>query len=78
MATTVSKEDAHIKGQQAGRRLSGNQQRELTRLQTEHPERVEAAEEEMKKAEQRRDEGVRRTAGSQHTPRGQRKGSKRN
>ena len=76
MAASISKQDAHIKGQQAGRRLSGNQQRELTRLQAEHPERVEAAEEEMKKMEQRRDEGVGRAAGSQHTPRGQRKGSK--
>ena len=66
MATKISKEDAHIKGQQAGRRLSGNQQRELTRLQREHPERVEAAEEQMKAEEKRRDEPSRRTAGHQH------------
>ena len=56
MATSKSKSDnEHIKAQQAGRRLSGNQQRELTQEQTAHPERVEAAEEKMKKDEQRRD-----------------------
>ena len=61
MTTGKSKsENEHIKGQQAGRRLSGNQQRELTEEQTEHPERVEAAEEKMKKDEQRRDKKIKK------------------
>jgi len=60
MATEKSTpQDAHIKAQQAGRRLSGNQQRELTREQTKHPERVESTEESMKEDEKRRDEKVR-------------------
>jgi hypothetical protein len=49
-----------IKGQQAGRRLSGNQQRELTRQQAEHPERVERMEEKMKEG----DRPVRGTKGT--------------
>ena len=39
--------DSTIKNQQAGRRLSGNQQRELTREQTKHPERVQSTAEKM-------------------------------
>jgi hypothetical protein len=45
----ADKDEDKIKGQQAGRRLSGNQQKELAREQTGHPERVESSEEEMKK-----------------------------
>ena len=41
-------EETKIKAQQSGRRLSGNQQRELTRIQTKHPQ-VEEAAEAMKK-----------------------------
>ena len=41
-------EEIRVKAQQSGRRLSGNQQRELTGIQTKHPQ-VEAAEEAMKK-----------------------------
>ena len=51
MKRKVSKSEAtRIKAQQSGRRLSGNQQRELTRIQTQHPQ-VEEAEEAMKKAD---------------------------
>ena len=39
--------DSTIKNQQAGRRLSGNQQRELTTEQTKHPERVQSTAEKM-------------------------------
>jgi hypothetical protein len=46
-------EDSAIKGQQAGRRLSGNQQRELTQEQTQHPERVESKEEKMQEDEKK-------------------------
>ena len=53
--TRLSPEDARIMGQQAGRRLTGNQQRELTELQQNHPDAVEAAEERMKDAERERD-----------------------
>ena len=49
MKRRISKsEEIRIKAQQSGRRLSGNQQRELTRIQTKHPQ-VEKAEEAMKK-----------------------------
>jgi hypothetical protein len=47
-----------IKNQQAGRRLSGNQQRELTREQTRHPERVESTTEKMLEAGKCRDAGA--------------------
>lgn len=58
MARKISKsEEVHIKAQQSGRRLSGNQQRELTRIQTKHPERVEAAAEAMKKKDPLRTQG---------------------
>jgi hypothetical protein len=51
MKRKVSKSEAtRIKAQQSGRRLSGNQQRELTRIQTQHPQ-VEEAEEAMKKTD---------------------------
>lgn len=50
-----STSDTHIKTQQAGRRLSGNQQKELTREQTKHPERVESTAEEMQEDEKQRD-----------------------
>ena len=43
-------EEIRAKAQQSGRRLSGNQQRELTSLQTKHPQ-VEEVEEAMKKKE---------------------------
>lgn len=43
-------EEAYIKAQQSGRRFSGNQQRELTRIQTKHPQ-VEEAAEAMKRKE---------------------------
>ena len=45
------KDDVRIKTQQAGRRLSGNQQRELTREQTQHPERVESKVEKLQEQE---------------------------
>ena len=49
MKRKISKsEEIRIRAQQSGRRLSGNQQRELTRIQTKHPQ-VEEAEEAMKK-----------------------------
>ena len=51
MAKVSKSDEATVKGQQAGRRLSGNQQRELTREQTGHPERVRASEEQMKDRE---------------------------
>lgn len=41
-------EEIRIKAQQSGRRLSANQQRELTRIQTQHP-RVEETSETMKR-----------------------------
>ena len=37
-------DETSIKAQQSGRRLSGNQQRELTRIQTKHPQVEEMAE----------------------------------
>ena len=37
-------DEISIKAQQSGRRFSGNQQRELTRIQTKHPQVEEAAE----------------------------------
>ncbi len=51
MANVGKSDEAKLKGQQAGRRLSGNQQRELTREQSEAPERVESSEERMKNQE---------------------------
>jgi len=49
MKRKVSKaEETAIKAQQSGRRLSANQQRELTRMQTKHPQ-VEETAEAMKK-----------------------------
>lgn len=50
-------QDKTIKNQQAGRRLSGNQQRELTKEQTKHPERVESTAEKLQDDEKSRDEG---------------------
>ena len=48
MKRKISKsEETSIKAQQSGRRLSGNQQRELTRIQTNHP-LVEETSEAMK------------------------------
>ena len=45
MKHRVSKaEETKIKAQQSGRRLSGNQQRDLTRIQTKHPQVEETAE----------------------------------
>ena len=45
MKRKISKsEETSIKAQQSGRRLSGNQQRELTRIQTKHPQVEETAE----------------------------------
>ena len=49
--------ESGIKNQQAGRRLSGNQQKELTSEQTKHPERVESTAEEMQKDEKGGDKG---------------------
>jgi hypothetical protein len=51
----VAKELDRIKNQQAGRRLSGNQQRALAREQARHPERVESTVEKMQEHEKRRD-----------------------
>ena len=51
MANVGKSDEVKLKGQQAGRRLSGNQQRELTREQTEHPEHVDSTEEQMKNQE---------------------------
>ena len=49
MKPKLSKSEAiNSKAQQSGRRLSGNQQRELTRMQTKHPQ-VEETAEAMKK-----------------------------
>lgn len=45
---SAQSEETRIKAQQSGRRLSGNQQRQLTRIQTKHPQ-VEEAAEAMKK-----------------------------
>ena len=45
---STKSEETRIKAQQSGRRLSGNQQRQLTRIQTQHPQ-VEEAAEAMKK-----------------------------
>jgi hypothetical protein len=53
MANVGKSDEAKLKGQQAGRRLSGNQQRELTREQTKHPEGVDSAEEQMKNQEKK-------------------------
>lgn len=50
-------QDKTIKNQQAGRRLSGNQQRELTKEQTKHPERVESTAEKLQEDDKNRDEG---------------------
>ena len=45
MKRKISKSDeTAIKAQQSGRRFSGNQQRELTRIQSKHPQAEEAAE----------------------------------
>jgi len=52
------KDNVRIKTQQAGRRLSGNQQRELTREQTQHPERVESKVEKMQEQEKSKDESA--------------------
>jgi hypothetical protein len=54
----VAKEMERIKNQQAGRRLSGNQQRALTREQARHPERVESTVEKIQEQEKRRDQGA--------------------
>src|SRR5258706_3730126 len=51
----VAKEMERIKNQQAGRRLSGNQQRALTREQARHQERVESTVEKIQEREKRRD-----------------------
>ena len=51
-------QETHIKSQQAGRRLSGNQQRKMTREQTKHPERVESTAEKIQEAAKRRDKGA--------------------
>jgi hypothetical protein len=56
MDQSISK-DKTIKNQQAGRRLSGNQQRELTKEQTKHPERVESTAEEMQESDKRGKKG---------------------
>lgn len=56
VANSTSKESG-IKNQPAGRRLSGNQQQELTREETKHPQRVESTAEDMQEAEKRRDKG---------------------
>ncbi|MDB5808783.1 MAG: hypothetical protein JWN94_905 [Betaproteobacteria bacterium] len=56
MDKSISK-DKTIKNQQAGRRLSGNQQRELTKEQTKHPERVESTAEEMQESDKRGKKG---------------------
>ncbi len=50
-------EDKTIKNQQAGRRLSGNQQRELTKEQTAHPERVESTADELQEDDKRGGKG---------------------
>ncbi len=50
-------QDKAIKNQQAGRRLSGNQQRELTKEQTKHPERVESTAEKLQDEDKKREEG---------------------
>ncbi len=50
-------DDTGIKNQQAGRRLSGNQQKELTREQTKHPERVESTADDMQEDDKRGDKG---------------------
>ena len=51
-------QEKHIKNQQAGRRLSGNQQQKLTSEQTSHPERGESTAEKIQEAEKRRDKGA--------------------